>query len=370
MTPIVHPRVLVLTPDFPPAKGGIQILSHRIVSSFTALEPTVVTVGYPDDVAYDRMLGFKVVRAPRRPGRNWLTTLGLNATALSVALRERPDVVLSTHIVVSPTAALMRHHLGIPFVQYVHAKEIGAKPGLARFALTRADRVVAVSRYTRGLALAAGARAGRVVLINPGVDAPANARTERSGNGHPTVLTISRLEDRYKGHDVVLRALPLVRAQVPEVRWRVVGDGPLRPTLEDRARALGLEDVVQFLGSVSDEARDQELGRADAFCMVSRLPAGGFAGEGFGIVYLEANAHGLPVVAGAVGGATDAVVHGETGLLVDPQDHVAVADALVALLSDRDLAARLARGGRERADRFTWEAASERVEFELLSLVK
>jgi phosphatidyl-myo-inositol dimannoside synthase len=279
--------------------------------------------------------------------------------------------VLSTHIVVSPAAALLRRQLGIPFVQYVHAKEIGVRPGLARFALTRADRVIAVSRYTRGLAVAAGARSARVALINPGVDAPESAvGAERPHNGRPTVLTIARLEDRYKGHDVILRALPLVRAEVPDVRWRVVGEGPLRATLEDRARALGLEHVVQFLGAVSDDARDEELGGADAFCMVSRLPAGGFAGEGFGIVYLEANAHGLPVVAGAVGGATDAVVHGETGLLVDPQDHVAVADALVALLSDRDLAARLGRRGRERAGRFSWEAAAERVESELLSLVK
>jgi phosphatidylinositol alpha-1,6-mannosyltransferase len=103
--------------------------------------------------------------------------------------------------------------------------------------------------------------------------------------------------------------------------------------------------------------------------MVSRLPAGRFAGEGFGIVYLEANAHGLPVVAGAAGGATDAVVHGETGLLVDPLDHVAVADALVALLSDRDLAVRLGGNGRARAERFTWEAAGRLVEAELLSLL-
>ena len=292
------PRVLVITPDFPPAKGGIQILSYRIVSSFTKVTPSVVTVGHPEAAAFDRGQAFEIVRARRQPGRKWFTTAGLNVTALNLARRERPDVVLSTHIVVSPAAALLRQQLGIPFVQYVHAKEIGVRPSLARFALTRADRVVAVSRYTRGLAVAAGAAPARVALINPGVDVPASAARERRQNGQPTVLTIARLEDRYKGHDVILRALPLVRAEVPDVRWRVVGDGPLRATLEDRATALGLGNVVQFLGSISDEARDEELARANAFCMVSRLPAGGFAGEGFGIVYLEANAHGLPVVGG------------------------------------------------------------------------
>ena len=310
----------------------------------------------------------KVVRVPPSKHRA-LTIVRLNATAIRVALRTRPHVVLSAHIVASPAAAVLRHHLGIPFMQYVYAKEIGARPGLARFALTRANRVVAISRYSQDLAIGAGASVDRIALIHPGVDVPATACPDRRRDGTPTVLTISRLDDEYKGHDVLLRALPLVRAVVPEARWRVVGDGALRPALEDRAREMGLGDAVQFLGTVTDAARDVELARADAFCMVSRLPRGGFAGEGFGIVYLEANAHGLPVVAGAVGGATDAVINGETGLLVDPEDHVAVADALVALLSDRDLASRLGHAGLARAERLTWEAAGRRVEDELLSLI-
>jgi phosphatidylinositol alpha-1,6-mannosyltransferase len=205
-------------------------------------------------------------------------------------------------------------------------------------------------------------------LINPGVDLPAAEPTKRDHRGS-TILTIARLEDRYKGHDVILRALPLVRAEVPEVCWRVIGDGPLRATLEERERTMGLGDSVEFLGAVSDEVRDRELAAADVFCMVSRMPSGGFAGEGFGIVYLEANAYGVPVVAGATGGALDAVVHGKTGLLVDPDDHLAVADALVALLRDRELADRLGRAGRIRAEQLTWELVAHRVEAELLSLL-
>lgn len=364
-----RPRVLVITPDFPPAKGGIQILAHRIVSSFEGIDPVVIALGHPDAPVFDRSLGFPTMRSPGQVGSRSFTVLGLNVAAVALALRRRPDVVLSTHIVASPAAAWIRHQLGVPFVQYVHAKEVGAKPSLARFALTRADRVVAVSRYTYGLAVSAGARPERVVLINPGVDLPAQAARARPADGSPTVLTISRLDDRYKGHDVVLRAMPLVRAEVPDVRWRVVGDGPMRAMLQDRARNQGLGETVDFLGSITDEARDTELACANVFCMVSRVPAGGFAGEGFGIVYLEASAHGLPVVAGAAGGATDAVVGDETGLLVDPEDDVAVADALVKLLRDCELAARLGERGRARAARFSWEAAAERVEAELFRLI-
>ena len=362
-------RVLVITPDFPPARGGIQILTHRIVSSFQALEPTVVTLAQPDAAGFDEQQPYRVLRVPATPGVRPLAILALNAASIAVALDTRPDAVLSTHIIAGPAAAMMRRLLGIPFVQYVHAKEMGTRPGLARFALTRADRVVTVSRYARGLAMAAGAPSHRIALINPGVDMPEDAQGAARLRGRPTLVTVARLEDRYKGHDVVLRALPLVRAQVPDVVWRVVGDGPLRPMLEDRVSALGLEDAVQFLGSISDEERDIELASAHVFCMVSRLPAGGFAGEGFGIVYLEANAHGLAVVAGAAGGATDAVVNGKTGLLVDPEDHVAVADAIVTLLRDRVTADRMGREGRERASRLSWEAAGRRVEAELQQLL-
>lgn len=361
-------RVLIVTPDFPPAKGGIQNLTDGIVSSLTRFQPTVVTLDHDDAESIDRHRNFVVRRAGGQGGRRDLAVARLNVRVAYTAMRERPDVVLSMHIVTSPVSTLLARSLGIPFVQYVHAKEIGVRPALARFALTRADRVIAVSRYTRELALGAGARADRIVIINPGVDVvrPVVTGGERPPAG---VLTVSRLDDRYKGHDVVMRAFPLVRAKVPQARWRIVGDGPLRPILEDRAVAVGLEGSVDFCGRVSDEVRDHEFERARVFCMVSRLPAAGFAGEGFGIVYLEANAHGLPVVAGAVGGATDAVVDGETGLLVDPQDHVAVAEALITLLRDPAMAERLGHAGAIRARKMSWDAASRRVEEELESLI-
>jgi phosphatidyl-myo-inositol dimannoside synthase len=103
--------------------------------------------------------------------------------------------------------------------------------------------------------------------------------------------------------------------------------------------------------------------------MPSRLPAGGFAGEGFGIAYLEAGAYGKPVVAGNVGGALDAVLDGETGLLVDPLDPLAVADAIVALLRDDALAERLGAAGRRRAEQNTWPLVAARVQRELLALL-
>jgi phosphatidylinositol alpha-1,6-mannosyltransferase len=178
------------------------------------------------------------------------------------------------------------------------------------------------------------------------------------------------LSQRYKGHDVMLRALPLVAASVPDVRWVVVGDGPLRPELEALANMHGVRDRVHFTGQVPDADRDAWFHCANVFAMPARTPAEG-AGEGFGIVYLEANLSGLPVVAGAIGGALDAVVDGVTGVLVEPTDHVAVADAVIDLLRDPERARALGHAGAERARRdFGWPAIAVRVEALLRSLVR
>jgi phosphatidylinositol alpha-1,6-mannosyltransferase len=187
-------------------------------------------------------------------------------------------------------------------------------------------------------------------------------------DGRPTLLTVARLEDDYKGHDVVLEALTTVSERVPDVRWVVIGDGSLRPRLEQLAADYGVREHVCFLGDVSDEERDHWYRSAHVFVMPSRLPPDG-GGEGFGIVYLEAAAHGLPVVAGNVAGARDAVVHGETGLLVDPTDHLAVAAAVTRLLRDPVERVRLGERGAERAAEFTWPEIAGRVEELLLKLM-
>jgi phosphatidylinositol alpha-1,6-mannosyltransferase len=186
----------------------------------------------------------------------------------------------------------------------------------------------------------------------------------------PTFVTVARMQERYKGHDVLVRALALVRAKVPQVQWVVIGDGSLRAGVEQLTDAYGVADAARFLGAVSDEERDSWLARSQLLAMPSRLPAGGFAGEGFGIAFLEAAAHGRPVVAGNVGGATDAVIDGVTGLLVDPCDQLAVAEAITRLLLDPGLAERLGRAGRERAESLAWPLIAARVQALLLELLE
>jgi phosphatidylinositol alpha-1,6-mannosyltransferase len=354
-------RTLVLSPDFPPATGGIQLLTHRIVSHAPALRCRVVTLDAPGAADFDRRGELDVRRSPLLPGPRPLSTLALNARAVVEALGYRPQAVLSAHLAMSPAAAQVRWLLRVPVVQYFHGKEIGVRPRLARFAARNADACVAVSSYTRDLVLAAGGPRERIHLIHPGVDLPARMGKERR-LARPTVLTIARMADRYKGHDVMVRAMALVRARLPDAQWVVIGDGPLRATIVELARSTGLGgDAIRLLGTVDDAERDAWLDRAHVFAMPSRMPAGGFAGEGFGIVYLEANAHGCPALAGAVGGAVDAVLDGRTGLLVDPTDHLAVAAGLIELLRDAPRRREMGAVGARRAAEFAWPRTAERV---------
>jgi phosphatidylinositol alpha-1,6-mannosyltransferase len=267
--------------------------------------------------------------------------------------------VLSGHVTAGPASRLIGKLARAPVIQYVHADELRMNRRMVRLAMG-ADAVVAVSGFAQQLAVDAGADPARTHRILNGVDLPGTRLAERAER--PTLVTVARLEDDYKGHDVIVRALPIVRRRVPDVEWLVVGDGSLRGGLERLAAAEGVREAIHFLGAVSDEQRDAALDRAHVFVMPSRLPSGGVGGEGFGIVFLEAAAHGLPAVGGNVGGVVDAVVHGETGLLVDPEDPSAVAEALTDLLLDTERAQELGEAGAKRARTLAWPVVAKRVE--------
>jgi phosphatidylinositol alpha-1,6-mannosyltransferase len=353
-------RLLVLTPDFPPRRGGIQLLLHRVIQHTPSFASRVVTLDSPGAREFDAEQPFEVHRVNWIPGSRRASFALLDAVAVREARRFRPNAVLSGHIVTAPAAWAIRRALGPRAVQYLYADEARTMPRLCGFALRNASAVVVVSRHAGALAHAAGTEKSRIHRIPPGVDLPVEAAPATRAD-RPTLLTVARLEDEYKGHDVILRALPLIKRHVPDIRWMVLGDGSLRARLQRQAADEGLEGNACFLGGVSDAERDYWYRTAHVFVMPSRLPPRE-GGEGFGIVYLEAGARGLPVVAGNVGGALDAVVHGETGVLVDPTDPSAVATAAVELLRSPERADRMGRSAAARAKRFAWPVIARQVE--------
>jgi phosphatidylinositol alpha-1,6-mannosyltransferase len=354
----VKPRLLIVSPCYPPASGGIETLATHLASALTGFDTRVLTLhangsGYiTDDVPVRRLRNVPV------GGRRSL--LRLNGALGIELLRDTTDVVLSLHVRAAPAVCLSRPIRSIPLVQYVHAKEMLEFPETARFTLERAQSVIAVSRYAGELARAAGASLDAVTVIPNGVD-PAPARV-RSPDSPPTIVTVSRLVDEYKGHDIMMEALPAVRRAVPTVRWVVVGDGTLRARLELDAARRGLSEIVEFVGEVDDDTRNCWLDQATVFVMPTREPGPGKAGEGFGIVFLEAAARGVPSVAGRVPGVVDAVEDGVSGILVDPCDPDAVAAATIRLLTDTEFAARMGSEARRRSRDFDWPSVARRVD--------
>jgi glycosyltransferase involved in cell wall biosynthesis len=363
-------RVLLPTTDFPPMTGGIQLLLDRLVSHsrhhFDVVAPAALGLNYAQGASAN-----SVRRCPRVRSHRTEVAL-LNALTVDQALKRRPDVLLSGHIVLGPAALVSGRLVRSPVVEYVYAKELTARPTLAGSILSRVHATIAISGHTRALATSLSANPETLDVIMPGCDPPvAPVPPLKERGGPPTIVTVARLADRYKGFDVMLRAMPLVRARVPDARWVLVGDGPLKSTLMATARSWGIADACVFAGHLSDEQRDQWLDRAHVFAMPSRVDPSTVGGsEGFGIVYLEAGAHRLPIVGGLVGGSTDAVIDGVTGILVDAADHVAVAGALCTLLSDRELATRLGEAGARRADELSWQRMANAVDDLLEGVVR
>jgi glycosyltransferase involved in cell wall biosynthesis len=259
------------------------------------------------------------------------------ALLLWVGLRERPGLIVSTHVNFGPVARWLRVLTGTPYVLVAHG--IDVHPGLsrrARLALREADAVWAVSRWTRQRLVALGVAASRIKIVPNTVAAdrfqpgPADAGLRAHyglAPGERVVLTVARLDavEGYKGYDLVLRALPLVCQAMGPVRYLVVGSGSDAPRLQALAATLGVADRLTLCGFVPDDELAAHYRLADVFAMPSK-------GEGFGIVFLEAMACGIPVLSGDQDGSVDALGEGTLGLSVDPDDADAVATGLIALL--------------------------------------
>ena len=280
--------------------------------------------------------GARASCAGRVPGK--LRTPAFAAMLLAAGLRERPALVLSTHLNFLPVAHLLRRLVGVPYWAIAHGIEAWelARPSLLK-PLREADRVLAVSRFTRSVLVERhGLDPARVSVLPNTFDAsrftpgpkPAALR-ERLGlrPDQPVILTVARVEDRerYKGYDQILRGLGEVRRAVPGAHYVLVGRGNDLPRVRALAAELGITDAVTFAGGANDEELLDYYRLCDVFAMPSKR-------EGFGIVFLEALACGKPVIAGNVDGSVDPLLDGELGWLVDPDDPAALAAALTAAL--------------------------------------
>ncbi|MHC6213379.1 glycosyltransferase family 4 protein [Rhodococcus ruber] len=369
------PRTLLVTNDFPPRPGGIQSYLQAFAAQVPPDDLVVYAPRWRGDshVTFDARQPFEVVRHP--------TTLMLPTPAVARrAARLMTDRGCETvwFGAAAPLALLapgLRRAGARRIVASTHGHEVGwSMVPAGRRALRRigntTDAVTYVSRYTRGrFASAFGPGAGLEHLpsgvdtevFRPDPAARADLRARYRLGDRPTVLCLSRLVPR-KGQDMLIRALPEIRRRVDGAVLVIVGGGPYHDRLRKLARTVGVEDHVVITGGVPAAELAAHHTIADVFAMPCRTRGAGLDVEGLGIVYLEASATGVPVVAGRSGGAPETVREGETGVVVDGTSVAAVAAAVADLLADRDRAAAMGAAGRAWVGaEWRWDVLGEKL---------
>lgn len=375
-------RLLFVTQDFPPDVGGIQTycweLAPRLAQRSEKMD--LIAPARSGDADVDAKLDFPVHRLRIRPD-----LLVLRALPFIVRHARSAAVDVAFHVQWQTALAslLSRRLTGYPrrIAVTLHGRDTVFNPFavppltsgynlLRRIALGGADHVVPVSRFLGERALDLGASEEQITVVpnatNPDIfypDPDPALREDVNPNERPLVVTAGRLVPK-KGVDTAIRAIGQVAEEIPSVLLLIAGEGPEEASLRELTSTHGLDDHVRFLGNVPQARLRTFYTLADVFVMAGREAPGDI--EGFGLVYLEANACGTPVIGARVGGVPDAVWHEETGLLVPPDDPQATATAIGRLLDEPELAQRLGKQGQERVHtEANWDHVANRI-FQLL----
>lgn len=374
--------VLLLSHGFPPRIGGSCRYLWEIYRRLDPSDVLVATGSSPEGERFDRSQPFPIIRAPLRFATWGVTSLSgvagyhrLWQLAMK-AIRQHPvsHVHCGRFLPEGLVGWLLKLQYRLPYVCYAYGEELKYAAGsreltfLMKRVLSGSDYVIAISRNTeRILQVEWGLPASQIRLLFPGVDTSqfvpatydANARRRLGWSQRPVLLTVGRLQKR-KGHDMVIRALAAIRKVIPEVLYAIIGDGEERESLEQLVRTEGHSDHVVFHGELGEVDMLSAYQQCNLFVLANRQVGQDI--EGFGMVLLEAQACGRPVIAGDSGGTAETMRVPETGRLVDCEAPAQLADAVLALLSDTDQLQRMGHAAREWVTgNFDWTIVSQRA---------
>jgi phosphatidylinositol alpha-1,6-mannosyltransferase len=294
----------------------------------------------------------------------------LLVVSLGVRLFRRKDTILhcGQPVATGLSGYILNRLFGIPYIVYTFGAEVyvckkrPARGFLLGMILKRAALVITISHYTRELLLSFGCSEEKILLLTPCAEPVLEVSPEKLTEweeklevpGRPVLLSVARLVKR-KGHTIALQALKEIIQENPSVLYVITGDGPYRPKIEKTIWKLGLDEHVLLTGYIQDDDIRALYQLCDIFMLVPYDDFKTEDVEGFGIVYLEANMYGKPVIASSSGGILDAVQDNRSGLLVPPVDVQATAAAIVKLLNDKQLRKQLGDFGAKRAKaEFRW----------------
>lgn len=368
-------KTLLFTLEYPPFYGGVANYYGNLVKYWPAAGEISVL-----DNSHGRLINDKF------PFLKWLPAY---FALRKIIKQKKTDHILVGQILPLGTVALINAKLNrTKYSVILHGMDLAfalkrpRKKWLAGIILKNSEKIICGNGYLAGLvSQALPTLEQKIVIVNPGIDPVLSSQTERSGAGDPLnlpsfkdkgflppvkmtnnkiiLLSVGRLVKR-KGFDKVIECLPEILKQAPNLIYVILGDGEEFENCNLKIKNLGLEKQVQIIKQAPDSERDSWYNACDIFIMPARNIGGDF--EGFGIVYLEANLAGKPVIAGRSGGAPDAVIDGFNGLLVNPEDANEISEAIVKLALNPGLRRKLGEQGRARAiNEFNWEKQIHKI---------
>lgn len=358
-------RILFLTIDFAPVGGGMARHSSDVATALMKAGEAilVLTMGIEGDKDYDGKTNIPILRLrgirQKRLFKSyfWSVMVFFAYTFYYCLTHEVKAIFVNTWSIVGIAAFMVKKILRVPYFIFSHGLDVYAPQNnkkvarLMRIVLRNASLVIAGSHFTKQLIETMVDT--KIRVLHPVVDIARFIRKDDSHKmfeGKKVLLTVGRLVES-KGHEAVIRSLKKVVEKFPDILYCIVGSGPTEESLKILINELGLTNTVIFAGQVDDEKLPSYYQSCNVFIMTSREIKERGEVEGFGIVFLEAGACGKPVIGSKSGGIPDAVIDGVTGILVDPLDIEGIADAIITILSNENLAARLGENGRKRVEK-------------------
>ena len=376
---------LLLNEAFPPDIGGVEEFLQSLCL-FSKHKIDVLTEDTPESVNFDLNVSYNIYRKRVKPHIGFVQYL---LAGISLCCRYRYDFIfVGSFTSVFYVAKWLKIIFRIPLVLLYHGfdleRQLQANSTIAIKALRDCDLIITNSHFNHKRYANLFPHADQTKILNPGVNTNVfkpdnNLKLDLNVLKLPfqhshVILAVGRLVEK-KNHDLVLRCLPKVLERFPELLYIIVGDGPESQYLQELSVRLNINKNVLFYGSEVEKNLVSIYNICDIFVLPSKERKmdnqGKIDAETFGIVFMEANACGKPVIGGNSGGIPDAIVNGVTGYLVNPSDENELAEKINELLSDKEKAKRMGEAGRKRAVKeFDWTVVAKRFDGYLSEVVK
>ncbi len=368
---------LLITYDFPPIPSGIATVFYNVWKMFSPQNHLILAPRIKGYKKIDSATGFKIYRYFPFGRMRIMRIVLLYVYTLVLVIREKIDVLIcGVPLSIGVIGLTFKKIWGMPYCVFYYGGEFNKYRkrkimfAFLKIIIKNADCVITNSTFSSREVSKYGVKEDKIHKITPGVDLDkfkpdlecADIKKNLKLDDKKVLLTVSRLVRR-KGIDTVIEALPIIIKEFPNIRYLVVGKGEESEDLKKFAKSKGVENNVVFVGYVPDDELPKYYNTCDIFLMPNRETVGEETVEGFGISFIEASACGKPVIGGASGGTKDAVINGETGFLIDPENIQEMANLIGRLLKDGNYAATIGNNGRKRAEQeFGWQLRAQRIE--------